>query len=126
SRRCGWFDAVVARSATHVNGITDYFLTTLDVLSGLETVPICVAYEVDGARVEEWPATQTEIHHARPIYEELPGWGADISQARTFDELPDNARRYVERIEELAGAPVPSNGGGPAREEPLERRARVQ
>ncbi|MDN5760149.1 MAG: adenylosuccinate synthase [Tomitella sp.] len=121
-RRCGWFDAVIARYATRINGITDYFLTKLDVLSGLETVPICVAYEVDGKRVEEWPMTQTDIHHAVPIYEEMPGWSEDISSARTFEELPDNARRYVERIEDLAGAYVSCIGVGPGRDETIVRR----
>ena len=78
-RRCGWFDAVIARYAARVNGITDFFLTKLDVLSGLETVPVCVGYEVDGERVDEMPMTQTDFHHAEPVYEELPGWFEDIS-----------------------------------------------
>src|SRR5690606_35130638 len=80
ARRCGWFDAVIARYATRVNGITDYFLTKLDVLSSLDRVPICVAYEVDGVRVEQMPTTQTDFHHAKPIYEEMPGWWEDISE----------------------------------------------
>ena len=83
-RRCGWFDAVVARYASRVNGITDYFLTKLDVLSGLETVPICVAYDVDGVRHDEMPMTQTEFHHAKPVYEEMPGWFEDIRHCRTL------------------------------------------
>ena len=87
-RRCGWFDAVIARYASRVNGITDFFLTKLDVLSGLETVPICVAYDVDGVRHDEMPMTQTEFHHATPVYEEMPGWFEDIRHCRTFDELP--------------------------------------
>ncbi|QDQ98415.1 adenylosuccinate synthase [Tomitella fengzijianii] len=122
ARRCGWFDAVIARYATRINGITDYFLTKLDVLSGLETVPICVGYEIDGKRVDEWPMTQTDIHHAVPVYEELPGWFEDITHMRTFEELPANARRYVERIEELAGAPVSCIGVGPGRDETIVRR----
>ncbi|WP_182358091.1 adenylosuccinate synthase [Tomitella gaofuii] len=122
SRRCGWFDAVIARYATRINGITDYFLTKLDVLSGLETVPICVGYEIDGKRVDEWPMTQTDIHHAVPVYEELPGWSEDITHVRSFEELPANARRYVERIEELAGAPVSCIGVGPGRDETIVRR----
>jgi adenylosuccinate synthase len=121
-RRCGWFDAVIARYATRVNGITDYFLTKLDVLSGLETVPICVAYEVDGVRVDEMPMTQTDIHHAVPIYEELPGWWEDISHARTFEELPVNAQNYVLRVEELSGAFVSCIGVGPGRDETIVRR----
>jgi adenylosuccinate synthase len=116
-RRCGWFDAVVARHATRVNGITDLVVTKLDVLSGLEKVPICVAYEVDGERVDEMPMTQTAFHHARPVYEELDGWWEDITKCRTVQEMPDNARRYVERIEELSGARVSVVGVGPGRDE---------
>ncbi|MGH8239508.1 MAG: adenylosuccinate synthase, partial [Steroidobacteraceae bacterium] len=78
-RRCGWFDAVIARYATRVNGITDYFLTKLDVLSSLDTIPICVGYDVDGVRHDEMPMSQTDVHHAKPIYEEMPGWWEDIS-----------------------------------------------
>src|SRR6266487_798322 len=117
ARRCGWFDAVVARYAVRVNGITDLVVTKLDVLSGLEKVPICVAYEVDGERLDEMPMTQTAFHHATPVYEELDGWWEDISKARTFADLPDNAQRYVLRIEELCGARVSLVGVGPGREE---------
>jgi adenylosuccinate synthase len=116
-RRCGWFDAVVARYASRVNGITDYFLTKLDVLSGLETVPICVAYDVDGVRHDEMPMTQTEFHHATPVYEEMPGWFEDIRHCRTFAELPANAQAYVKRLEELAGARISVIGVGPGRDE---------
>jgi adenylosuccinate synthase len=116
-RRCGWFDAVVARYAVQVNGITDLVITKLDVLSGLEKVPICVGYEVDGTRLEDMPLTQTALHHARPVYESHDGWWEDISKCRHSDELPDNARRYIERIEELAGARVSVVGVGPGRDE---------
>jgi adenylosuccinate synthase len=121
SRRTGWFDAVIARYAARVNGITDYFLTKLDVLSGLERVPICVAYEVDGFRTDDMPMTQTDVHHATPIYEELPGWWEDISECRTFDELPANARAYVERLEELSGARISAIGVGPGRDQTIVR-----
>ena len=117
ARRTGWFDAVVARYAVRVNGITDLFMTKLDVLSGLERVPICVAYDVDGERVDEMPMTQTALHHAKPIYEEMPGWLDDLSKCRSVEDLPDNARRYVERIEELSGARVSVVGVGPGRDE---------
>jgi adenylosuccinate synthase len=120
-RRTGWFDAVIARYASRVNGITDYFLTKLDVLSGLDTVPVCVAYEVDGRRVEDMPMTQTDVHHAVPVYEELPGWWEDISKCRSFDDLPANARAYVLRIEELSGAKVSAIGVGPGREQTIVR-----
>ncbi|MDQ3714881.1 MAG: adenylosuccinate synthase [Actinomycetota bacterium] len=121
-RRCGWFDAVIARYATRVNGITDYFLTKLDVLSSLERVPICVAYEVDGVRQDEMPMTQTAFHHATPVYEELPGWFEDVGHCRSFDELPANARAYVLRLEELSGAYVSVIGVGPGRDQNVVRR----
>ncbi|MEU8901551.1 adenylosuccinate synthase [Nocardia sp. NPDC048505] len=121
ARRCGWFDAVIARYATRVNGVTDYFLTKLDVLSGLDTVPICVAYEIDGERVEQMPTTQTDFHHAKPIFEELPGWWEDISGAKTFEELPANAQAYVLRLEELSGARISCIGVGPGREQTIVR-----
>lgn len=116
-RRCGWFDAVVARYAVRVNGITDFFLTKLDVLSGLEQVPICVGYQIQGRRHDEMPMTQTEFHHATPIYEYLEGWWEDISGARSFEDLPRSARAYVRAIEELAGARVSGVGVGPGRDQ---------
>jgi adenylosuccinate synthase len=121
-RRCGWFDAVIARYATRVNGITDYFLTKLDVLSSLETVPVCVGYRVDGKETSEMPMTQSELHRAEPIYEELPGWWEDISEAREFDDLPAKARDYVLRLEELGGAHISCIGVGPGREQTIVRR----
>ncbi|WP_017977159.1 adenylosuccinate synthase [Actinopolyspora halophila] len=120
-RRTGWFDAVIARYSTRVNGITDYFLTKLDVLSGLETIPVCVAYDVDGMRTSEMPMTQTGVHHAVPVYEEIPGWREDISGARTFEDLPPNARAYIERLEELAQARISAIGVGPGREQTIVR-----
>lgn len=120
-RRTGWFDAVLARYATRVNGITDFFLTKLDVLSGLETIPVCVGYDVDGQRVSDMPMTQTGVHHAVPVYEELPGWGEDISGARSFEELPANCRAYVQRLEELSGARISAIGVGPGRDQTVVR-----
>ncbi|HEX3781090.1 MAG TPA: adenylosuccinate synthase [Pseudonocardiaceae bacterium] len=120
-RRTGWFDAVIARYATRVNGITDYFLTKLDVLSGLDRVPICVAYEVDGFRAEDMPMTQTDVHHAVPVYEEMPGWFEDVSECRTFAELPANAQAYVHRLEELSGARISVLGVGPGRDQTIVR-----
>ena len=120
-RRCGWFDAVVGRYAARVNGLTDLVVTKLDVLSGLERVPICVGYEIDGERVDDMPMTQTAFHHARPVYEELPGWWEDITKCRAEAELPENARRYVARIEELCGVRVSVVGVGPGREENVVR-----
>jgi adenylosuccinate synthase len=115
-RRCGWYDAVIARYAARVNGVTDFVLTKLDVLTGLEQVPVCVAYDVDGTRHDEMPVNQSDFHHAVPVYEYLPGWWEDISEARTVEDLPANARAYVERVEELSGARISAIGVGPARD----------
>jgi len=117
NRRCGWFDAVIARYATRVNGLTDIFLTKLDVLSSLPKVPICVAYDVDGERVDDMPMTQTGFHHATPVYEYLDGWWEDISECRKFEELPANAQAYVRRVEELSGTRVSVVGVGPGRDQ---------
>ena len=122
-RRCGWFDAVIARYATRVNGITDFFLTKLDVLSSLDRVPICVAYDVDGKRYDEIPMTQTAFHHATPVYEYFDGWWEDISQARTLEDLPVNARTYIKAIEDMIGAPVTGVGVGPRRDQTLQLRS---
>ncbi|MQY14172.1 Adenylosuccinate synthetase [Streptomyces sp. RB5] len=119
-RRCGWFDAVIARYATRVNGLTDFFLTKLDVLTGWERIPVCVAYEIDGRRVEELPYSQTDFHHATPVYEYLPGWTEDISKAKTFADLPKNAQAYVKALEEMSGAPISAIGVGPGRDETIE------
>ncbi|MFC4533912.1 adenylosuccinate synthase [Sphaerisporangium dianthi] len=121
-RRCGWFDAIIARYATRINGVTDFFLTKLDVLSGLERIPVCVAYEVDGVRHDEIPMTQTDFHHAKPIYEELPGWQEDITEAKSFEDLPKNAQDYVRALEELSGAPISAIGVGPGRTQTLSLR----
>jgi len=119
-RRTGWFDAVVARYATRVNGVTDYFVTKLDILSGLDKVPICVAYEVDGKRYDDIPMTQTEFHHAKPVYEYLDGWWEDISKCRSFDDLPAAAQTYIKAIEDISGAPVAGVGVGPRRDQTLQ------
>jgi adenylosuccinate synthase len=120
-RRTGWYDALVARYATRVNGLTDLVLTKLDVLTGYERIPVCTAYEVDGARHTEMPLTQTAFHHAVPVYEELPGWTEDISGARTFEELPQAARDYVLALEELSGVRISAVGVGPDREQIIVR-----
>ena len=120
-RRTGWFDAVVTRYAARVNGLTDICLTKLDVLSGYDTVPVCVAYEVDGARTEEMPIDQASFARAVPVYEELPGWSEDISACRSFDELPEAARAYVDRLEEVSRCRIQSIGVGPGREATIVR-----
>jgi adenylosuccinate synthase len=120
ARRTGWFDAVIARYSTRINGISDYFITKLDVLSGLEKVPVCVAYEVNGHRQDEMPMTQTEFHHATPIYEYLDGWWEDISKARDLADLPVNARAYLDALESMIGAPISAVGVGPRRDQTLQ------
>ena len=120
-RRCGWYDAVVARYAARVNGFTDYVLTKLDVLSELETIPVCVAYDVDGVREDEMPMTQTGFHHAKPVFEHFDGWQSDITGARTFEDLPPNAQAYVEALERLSGCRISVIGVGPDREQSIVR-----
>lgn len=118
-RRCGWYDAVLARQAVRINGFTDLFITKLDVLTGLERVPVCVAYEVDGVRFDEIPMTQTDFHHAKPIYEYFDGWNESISDAKTLEELPENARKYVHKLEELSGCRISAIGVGPDRDQTI-------
>ncbi|MFI2754073.1 adenylosuccinate synthase [Cellulomonas sp. P22] len=115
-RRTGWYDAVVARYAARVNGLTDLVLTKLDTLTGLERIPVAVAYDVDGVRHDEMPLDQSDFHHAKPIYEDFAGWTEDISGCRTFDELPVNAQRYVLALEEISGTRISAIGVGPGRE----------
>jgi adenylosuccinate synthase len=119
-RRCGWFDAVIARYATRVNGLTDFFLTKLDVLTGWERIPVCVAYGIDGVRHDELPYSQSDFHHAKPIYEFLPGWSEDITKAKTFADLPKNAQAYVKALEDMSGAPISAIGVGPGRDETIQ------
>ncbi|WP_448859166.1 adenylosuccinate synthase [Corynebacterium propinquum] len=120
-RRCGWYDSVIARYASRVNGFTDYFLTKLDVLTGIGEIPICVAYDVDGVRHDEMPVSQSEVHHATPIYENMPAWDEDITGCSTFEELPQRAQDYVLRLEELSGTRMSYIGVGPSREQTIVR-----
>ncbi len=114
-RRCGWFDAPVAKFATRINGLTDIFLTKLDVLTGIKEIPVCVAYDVDGVRMEEIPVSQSDFHHAKPIYEIYPGWDEDITGAKSFEDLPQNAQDYVLALEKLSGTRISAIGVGPDR-----------
>ena len=115
-RRTGWYDAVVVRYASLVNGLTDLVVTKIDTLTGLDRIPVCVAYDVDGRRVEDMPIDQSDFHHARPVYEYLDGWTEDISGARDFDDLPKAAQRYLEFLEDVSGTRISSVGVGPGRE----------
>ena len=121
-RRTGWFDAPIARYAQRINGVTDFVLTKLDVLTGLERIPVCVAYDIDGRRVDEVPVSQSDFHHATPIYEEFPGWDEDITGARTFEDLPKAAQEYVLALEAMSRAPISVIGVGPARDGVIVRR----
>jgi adenylosuccinate synthase len=116
-RRTGWYDAVLARYAARVNGFTDYFLTKLDVLTGLDRIPVCVAYDVDGVRHDEVPMTQSDFHHAKPIFEYFDGWTEDISGATTLEDLPENARKYVLALQDLSGCRFSAIGVGPDRDQ---------
>jgi adenylosuccinate synthase len=118
-RRCGWFDAVIGRYATRINGVTDFVLTKLDVLTGLGEVPVCVAYEVDGKRYDELPMNQADFARAVPVFETFPGWTEDISSARTLDDLPRAARDYVDALEKMIKAPISAIGVGPGRDETI-------
>jgi adenylosuccinate synthase len=120
-RRTGWYDAPIARYSARINGVTDFVLTKLDVLTGLTTIPVCVAYEVDGVRVDEVPVSQSDFHHATPIYEEFPGWAEDITGVREFDDLPQNARDYVLALEAMSGSRISAIGVGPDREAIISR-----
>jgi len=120
-RRTGWYDAPITRYATRVNGITDLVLTKLDILTGLEQVPVCVAYDVDGERFDDVPVNQTDFHHAKPIYEYFPGWSEDISTARTFEDLPQNAQDYVLALEAMSNTRISVIGVGPERDEVIVR-----
>ncbi|MDK7750753.1 adenylosuccinate synthase [Brevibacterium sp. UMB10442] len=120
-RRCGWYDAVIARYAARVNGFTDYVLTKLDVLDGLDEIPVCVAYDVDGERFDEMPDNQSDFHHAKPIFETFPGWKEDISGVRKFEDLPENAQNYVLALEKMSGCRMSVIGVGPDREQSIVR-----
>jgi adenylosuccinate synthase len=115
-RRCGWYDAPIARYTSRINGVTDFVLTKLDVLTGLTEIPVCVAYDVDGVRFDEMPVSQSDFHHAKPIYEMFPGWTEDITSVRKFDDLPANAQSYVRALEAMSGARFSAIGVGPARD----------
>jgi adenylosuccinate synthase len=120
-RRCGWLDVVMLREAATVNGLTGLALNKLDILSGLPEVPVATAYRIDGKLTDEFPMTLAELARAEPVYETLPGWGADVSGARRFEELPDAARRYVERVERLVEVPVELISVGPGRDQTIAR-----
>jgi adenylosuccinate synthase len=119
-RRCGWYDAVIARYSARINGLTDFVLTKLDVLTGWESIPVCVAYDVDGERYQDLPQDQAAFAAAKPVWEYFPGWTEDISACRNFDELPANAQNYVLALEAMSGCRISAIGVGPDREQTIE------
>ncbi|SDT73234.1 adenylosuccinate synthase [Actinoplanes derwentensis] len=120
-RRIGWLDLVIGRYAQRINGVTDFAMTKLDNYDALDEIPVCVAYEVNGVRLEEMPVNQTDFHHATPVYETLPGWKQDISGCRKFEDLPRQAQEFVEFVEARIGARISIVGVGPGREAVIER-----
>ncbi|NVN89072.1 MAG: adenylosuccinate synthase [Desulfuromonadales bacterium] len=118
-RRCGWFDAMVLRYAVRINGLTGIALTKLDVLSGFDSIKICTGYTLNGKALETLPAALEAFENCQPVYEEMPGWSSDITDAKTFDELPDNARAYVHRLQELSGCPIVLVSVGPRRDQTI-------
>ena len=120
-RRCGWYDAPIARYAARINGVTDFVLTKLDVLTGFERLPVCVGYDVDGRRASEMPMSMTGFVHAKPVYEYLDGWAEDLTKARSMADLPKNAQAYVLALEEMSGARFSAIGVGPERDATIVR-----
>jgi adenylosuccinate synthase len=120
-RRCGWLDAVALRYSVRVNGLSEIALTKLDVLSHFDTIRIAVAYDSLGERYPEFPRQQRVLYNCRPVYEEMKGWGTDISDVRRYDDLPEGAQRYIEKVEELAGVPITTIGVGPGRDATVDR-----
>ena len=116
-RRVGWFDSVVMRHSRRVSGITNLSLNCIDVLSGLDIVKICVAYDLDGKRIDHYPASLEQLKRCKPIYEELPGWSEDITGVRSLEDLPENARNYVRRVSELVGVRISTFSVGPDRDQ---------
>lgn len=114
-RRCGWLDLVVGKYAVDINGLTDVVITKIDVLSGLETIKVCTGYEIDGKVYTTVPASTEKLVNAKPIYEELPGWTEDISNMKNYDELPENCKKYLKRIEEFLGCQITVVSVGPDR-----------
>jgi adenylosuccinate synthase len=120
-RRVGWFDAVPIRYAVAVNSVSSIMLNKIDILSGITRIPLCVAYEIDGRRVDRWPSSAAVLGRATPIYETFDGWDEPIHTVRALADLPENARRYVSAVEDLAGVPVVLVSVGPERTQTIER-----
>ena len=122
SRRCGWFDAVIVRYAARVNGLTSISLMLLDVLTGFDKIQVCTAYKMGDKIIKDFPASLEDLAKCEPIYEELEGWTEDITSVERFEDLPENAKKYVAKIEELIGVSVDMVSVGPNREQTIVRR----
>jgi adenylosuccinate synthase len=118
-RRCGWFDACIVRYAARLNGLTELFITKLDVLSGFPTVRVCTGYRANGELYDDFPPHQSLVHNAEPVFEELEGWDEDLGEARSIEDLPAAARKYLDRLQDLSGVPIGVVSVGPAREQSL-------
>lgn len=121
ARRCGWFDAVLGLKSVYLNGYTELALTKLDVLSGINPIKICVGYDLDGEKLGYPPEATSDLARCQPIYEDMPGWTGDISETKEYDDLPANARAYVERLEDLLGVDISAVSVGPGREQTIFR-----
>jgi len=121
-RRCGWFDAMIIRYAVRVNGMSGIALTKLDVLSDFDTIKVCTGYMLNGQMLETLPAALESFENCQPVYEELPGWGVDITEVKAYEDLPGNAKSYVRRLEELAGCPIVMVSVGPRRDQTISLR----
>ena len=120
-RRCGWFDTVAAKYSIMINGVNEIALTLLDVLSGIKTIKICTKYNVDGIESEKFPYSAEIFENLKPVYQELPGWEEDISDIKEFDKLPENAKNYVETLEELLETKISVISVGPDRNQTIFR-----
>ena len=118
-RRCGWFDAVAARYTTRLGGVTELSVMLLDVLGGFDEINICVAYELDGRRIEYFPSHVDDLARVKPIYESLPGWQEEIDHITKYDDLPENAKKYLARLSEIIGKPITFVSVGPSREQTI-------
>ena len=120
-RRCGWFDAVLMGFTANINGLTHMAVTKLDVMDSLPVIKICTAYEIDGVLTENFPGTLAELEKAKPVYEEVPGWECSTEGIKSYEALPENARKYLERLEELVGVPIAIVANGPKRDETISK-----
>ena len=120
ARRCGWLDIVIVNTSVRVSGLTSLVITKIDTLAGLEKIKMCVGYEFDGKVIDYFPASLEDLAKCKPIYEEFEGWGEEIKDAKSFDELPENAKKYLNRIEELTGVEISIVSIGPKRSETIE------